>query len=77
MTRTVDPTGLVYQTNSRGNDKIVGEIHVSAAGRFKVVMVGTAIAKSLRTYAEATAVALAWEPADEASKSILNRILGA
>jgi hypothetical protein len=73
--RTVDPTGLVYETNSRGNDKIVGEIHRSPAGRFKVVMVGTAIAKSLSSYDEARDMAEHWVPTDPTTESILAQIL--
>lgn len=73
--RTVDRTGLVWQTNSRGHAKIVGEIHESKAGKFKVVMVGTAVARSIKVYLEAKDIALAWEPTDDQATAILNTIL--
>lgn len=76
-TRTVNPSFLlVRQDDRRGNDKIIGEIHISRANRYSVVMCGKRIATSLTTFEKAEAVALAWQPTDDLSESILNRILG-
>ncbi len=65
--RTVDPTGLVWQTSTRGGEKIIGEVHQTRAGRFYVVMVGKRIASSLKTFEEAKTAALDWEADDEAA----------
>ena len=63
--RTIDLNSLlVSQTDKRGNQQVIGEIHVSPAGRFKVIMAGKAIAKSIKDFDEAQKIALGWAPED-------------
>jgi hypothetical protein len=75
MRNKVDYFGQVTRTNSRGNDKVIGQIHRSPAGRFKVVMVGTAVARSVCSLGVAQGIAEGWQPTDPTTEDILHRIL--
>lgn len=61
MSRTVEPSGLVYQEGPVG-PRLVGQLHQQPSGRWHVVMAGRKVAMRLRTREAAVEAALAWEP---------------
>lgn len=75
--RTVDPTGLIWQDGTHG-EKIIGEVHRTTAGRFFVIIGGDRVLGTnarghrvtVATFAEAERAALDFVPTGAAAAAV-------